>query len=282
MSKLEKNGVVVYFKDITPSLAVDLLKKNEINRKLDKNRVEKYLEDMEKGFWCFNGDAIRFDKKGMLADGQHRLTAISRQDRTFTFLIIENVDDESKRTIDTGKSRTGGDVLSIFSGVKSSAAYAISSAITKMILYKKGLSLTSGGGNAKHFTNSHIDEFYKTNYIKLMESFNFIESKYSRGATLIPKGDALFLHFIFSEINRSDADEFMAKVLTGSGISDRSNEFMLRNILIRKSRKQAKISPAEVLYTAIKAWNRTRKGGVYSTESNLKYNTNDNGYPLAI
>ena len=44
-----------------------------------------------------------------------------------------------------------------------------------------------------------------------------------------------------------------------------------------------KITKSEVIFTGIKAWNRNKKGGVYSSEGNLKFGRDEaqSGYPVA-
>jgi hypothetical protein len=280
--KIENNGVTAYFMNIGNQDAKAILLRNAGNRRIDKNRVAKYRNDMDNGFWVFNGDAIRFDKLGNLIDGQHRLSAISQQEKSFTFLVIEGVVDESKRTIDTGKSRTGSDVLSMFSGVKTTEAGILSSAITRLLIYYKGRVISTGGGSVGYTTNSLIEEFYKTNYIKLMKSLNFVTKKSIQSAMVLARADALFLHYIFSEIDGHEADLFMSKILSGAEIMEGTNENLCRNILLKKLSKNLKITQVEAIYTVIKAWNRNRKGGAYNSEGSLKYyRKTDSGLPVA-
>ena len=198
--------------------------------------------------------------------------------------MIKNVVEESKRTIDTGKSRSGGDVLSMFSDVGTRDSGTLSAAISMLILYKKGVTISSGGGHSIYTTNSCIEVFYKENYKKLNSSLNFLSEVIDTNMMLLSRSESLFLHYIFSEIDQDEADNFIKKVSTGAGIEISSNEHMFRNMLTKRAIKTIKITKTEVIFTAIRAWNRTRKGGNYSTESNLKFGKDDalKGYPVAI
>ena len=62
---------------ITPELAEQYLTKNTNNyRSMSNSVVNAYATDMKTGNWKFNGDSIKFNKSGILVDGQHRLAAI--------------------------------------------------------------------------------------------------------------------------------------------------------------------------------------------------------------
>lgn len=98
---------------ITPSIAESLLSTTDHNRAIDLNRVRMYRSAMERGEWKSNGESIKIDKHGRLLDGQHRLTAIVDSGLTIPMLIVSDLDYSVFDTIDSGKSRTGGDVLRI-------------------------------------------------------------------------------------------------------------------------------------------------------------------------
>ncbi len=277
---IKYKNVTAQFINVDAETAKYYLEKNISNRRLDKNRVDKYVEDMKKGYWCFNGDAIRFDIDGNLIDGQHRLTAIVKTNIEQVFIVIKNVEKESKRTIDTGKARTGSDVLSMFSNVGSRDCGVIAGAITKLVLYEAGLGLRSG--STKHVTNSVTEEYYKKYYLEISKSIEYLNGIFDHHAMVLSRSEALFLHIIFSRVSNIEADIFLKKIITGIGIEENSNEKLLRNILTKRAMKTIKIPASDCLFTAIKAWNRSRKGGVYSSEGNLRYGQRDNGYPFAI
>ena len=283
MNQINYGLVTAEFMEIGPQKAADFLLKNISNRRIDKTRVAKYVYEMTNGQWRFNGDAIRFDVNGNLIDGQHRLTAIIKTGRSFCFLVIKNIETDSKKTIDTGKGRTASDVLAMFSDVKPTEAATISAAISRLVLYEKGLSLTSGGGNAVFTGTSFVEEYYINHMSEIQDSLRFTSSITDHYAMLIKRSDALFLHIIFSRISRSMADNFMYKIITGAGIDEKSNEFLVRGILTKRAMKTIKSSHEDIIYTVIKAWNRNIRGGVYSNENNLRYyKTRDESVPFAI
>jgi len=267
--------------NVSPEKAALFLTKNKKNRRVDKTRVQKYVNDMKNGHWCLNGDAIRFCEEGYLIDGQHRLNAIIETGRDFVFLVIHNVESESKRTIDTGKARTGSDVLSMFSGVGTRDSGALSSAISKLMLYDAERSIAGGGASSAFTSNSAIEEFYKKNSVQLNNSLEFLSEIIDTNAMLLSRAESLFLHVVFSRIDAVEANEFIKKIITGLGMEAGSNEHLLRTLLTKKAMKNIKISTPEVLYTVIRAWNYNRRGKRYASSDSLKYSKNDTAAPVA-
>lgn len=104
------NKITHKFIDITPDIAGEWLLQNSANyRHCDANRVRLYAKQMKSGAWDVNGESIKFDQKGCLIDGQHRLNAIVESGTTQSMLVLTNV--PSDINIDTGKPRVLADVL---------------------------------------------------------------------------------------------------------------------------------------------------------------------------
>jgi hypothetical protein len=107
---------------ITPERAAAWLKRHELlvktdptkkNRRLKKSLVDRYGQDMADDRWQFNGETIKLGSDGRIIDGQHRLAACVKAKAQFRTLVVDNVTDDSFKTIDVGKVRTGGDLLYI-------------------------------------------------------------------------------------------------------------------------------------------------------------------------
>lgn len=90
---------------ITPVLTEEYLRHNTKNRQLRKNLVSFYAEQMRKGQWMLNGEAIIFNEQDTLVDGQHRLAAVIEADKGIDMLVVRNADKDSFATIDSGVSR---------------------------------------------------------------------------------------------------------------------------------------------------------------------------------
>lgn len=108
------NDVTATVELITPEYAKDLLKKNIKNRNLNNKTVRYYESQIKRGQWVMNGEPIIITKGGVLGDGQHRAWAIVNSNIPVWGLIVRGIPDEAFPTIDTGKSRSNSDILSIY------------------------------------------------------------------------------------------------------------------------------------------------------------------------
>lgn len=91
---------------ITPRLAEEYLMSNRENyRKISRATVRRYAEDMKAGRWELNGEAIVFDKNGLLKNGQHRLAAIIMAGIPVEMTVIRGVN-ENVNAYDIGSIRT--------------------------------------------------------------------------------------------------------------------------------------------------------------------------------
>jgi hypothetical protein len=102
---------VITLESITPALAAEWLKGNNVNRRLVSNHVERLASEMLAGEWRITGDCIKLNGDRLL-DGQHRLQAVVRSGVTIQCFVARNVDLEAFPVLDTGRIRQGGDVLS--------------------------------------------------------------------------------------------------------------------------------------------------------------------------
>ena len=91
---------------IDQDVAIELLTANAHNRRLNPNKVQQYVEQMERGVWRQTGDPIRMSKTGKLIDGQHKLTAIAQADTEYEYVVIWGLDDEAQDFIDVGSKRS--------------------------------------------------------------------------------------------------------------------------------------------------------------------------------
>ncbi len=148
---------------ITPAKAAEYLKSNTLNRPLSKNYVLALADQMRRGQWRMNGEAIIFSESGRLLDGQHRLAAIIKSGVSVTMAVTRGISEDVFHTIDTGKGRTGADVFAI-AGIKNYAG--ISAGISRFLVLAKGRNqLFHGGFNARDTKITRqdlLEEYYRT------------------------------------------------------------------------------------------------------------------------
>lgn len=97
---------------ITPELAQTYLDTlPEYQRPRSGGKVSEHTAEMKKRQWWLTGDTIRFDNRGRLADGQHRLTACVQADQAFFSLVVRGLDDKAFPVMDTNLTRSFAFVL---------------------------------------------------------------------------------------------------------------------------------------------------------------------------
>lgn len=99
---------------IGPEKAAEYLKSNINNRPLGMHVVKNYAYQMKNGEWLPDViDAIAFDTRGRLRNGQHRLQAVIMSGVSIPFLVQRNVPDTYFDYVDTGKARMVSDIINI-------------------------------------------------------------------------------------------------------------------------------------------------------------------------
>ena len=135
-------------KTITPEVARIMLGTNkENNRALNEKTVKFYAHQMTSGQWKLTGEAIKISSAGVLIDGQHRLNALIRANKSIDFLIVYDIDDSAFAYIDTGLTRSPGDLFKI-SGIDH---YNVKSSIVSAYI-----------GLCKGVKSSHMKEVFVT------------------------------------------------------------------------------------------------------------------------
>lgn len=101
--------------EITPAMAQDILDSSNVNnRVVSKARVNKYAGLMTEGKWMTTHQGICISDKGRLIDGQHRLLAIIKSNKTIDLCLTTGIKDEAFGEIDIpGGHRDAGDRLGI-------------------------------------------------------------------------------------------------------------------------------------------------------------------------
>lgn len=109
---------------ITPLMAKEALSRNTVNRRISDSRVSMYADDMRRGEWQLNGEAIVFAEDGTLINGQHRLAAIVRSGCTVQMLVVKGVKDDVS-LFDRGRNRSQSDAISMEGVLASSYTVAM-------------------------------------------------------------------------------------------------------------------------------------------------------------
>lgn len=208
---------------ITPEIAKTMLGENVNNRRISRDNVNLFAREMRNGEWRFNGEAIKFGKDGRLLDGQHRLLAVIAADKPLTTLVIRGLEDETQQTMDSGKTRTLGDVLTlrgeIISFIDQTPQLADVLAASRAFRSQSGDMLTSSMFASLWWTFAHIDT------------------------------DA--------------ANRFFMSLASGANLQADDPILILRNTLMaqpHKAGRSTRDNRVRIAALTIKAWNKWRKG----------------------
>lgn len=249
-----KNGVSVTLKTITPELAQQFLCKTVRNRKITQGVVDFYVNQMRSGQWRLTGDSIKFSVDDVLMDGQHRLKAIIAYGKPIDIFVTEGLEPETFDVLDTGKSRTAGDLLSVF-GVEKANNIA---AIVRFIVHFKRGKFSQGYHKRDSVTNHDILEFVNK-HPGLNEVLNFVHLVY-RDFRFVPVSILGGLYFLFAEKNQSKADQFFTQYRTGLDLQKGSPVYLLRDKLLRDQTNKTKFTQRQKVALFIVAWNNFIQG----------------------
>lgn len=252
-----ETDLTISIMDITPSLANIMLKYNVNNRPIKDNHVKKLVAEMLEGRFVFNGDAIRFSSERKLIDGQHRLIACSESGLPFTSVVIEGINQKAFSTIDSGRKREPGDVLSI-SGFENNKVVA---AAVRLILF-----IESGNTalSSIKMTNAEILEWADV-LNGIVEAAHFAACLKS---IHVSNSVTCALYYLFSKIDNVKAKEFFVKLKNGESLSGNNPILILRNMLEYNRASNRRYSTEWIIALTIKAWNHFQRG---SEVKSLRY-----------
>lgn len=240
---------------VTPERAQQLLEQNKNNRRVSAKNLEKVEAIMSRGEWRLNGEAIKISTNGRILDGQHRLMASVNTGTTFQTLIVYGLTDETQETMDSGKSRTLSDILSLRGYKSTHSLAAIVTAIIRSEIYGIKAAVSSGTA-ARPVTNQQAIRRIETEPT-VVDLFNHVN-----GVTRVGLQGKIagMLYYKFSEIDSDDAQFFFERLASGAGLERNHPILVLRALLLRIKAEKGAANSTYVTAVTIKAWNKFRAG----------------------
>lgn len=232
---------------LTPDIAGKFLDtRPENQRSIRRFQVERIIRDIKAGRWRLNGETIVFDSQGRLVQGQHRCQAVIESGVPIQVYVIWGVDSDISSSYDNTSRRTAAD------GLKAdgfSNTWSLGCAARRVMSYesrRSGVPLASPA--------SEIVEFCKANP-DLSESVRMCRAS-EKLAKSIETTVLAAMHFLFSKRSRSQADEFIEKLISGENLTSGSPILALRNCMIRVD---TKFDATDSMILIIKCWNAYRQ-----------------------
>jgi hypothetical protein len=232
---------------ITPEWAQNTLnEKNSGNRPMNKQHVNALAKEMARGKWKVNGDTICLNGERLI-DGQHRLAAVVLSGMTIQSFVIDGLSSDVFDTKDVGKRRSAGDTLGVRGEQNACRLAAALVLIDKYVTGRVDQSIA--------YSNTEIEDILE----KYPDARSSLQTASSTKGLIFPSVlDAC--HYLFSRKDPILADEFVEKVLRGTGLEEGSPWYVLRERLVSNSLAKAKLSRPYVMALCIKAWNNARAG----------------------
>lgn len=238
---------------ITPEVAEDMMGHNLNNRNLREGIVYRTAEAIERGEWEVNGDTIKFDRDGVLLDGQHRLAACVLCGIPIKTWVIRGLEGKARDSVDTGISRSNGDILGL-SGY--TAASHLAACLRWIYLIRKDLmksarsyrnNITPTLGKQMIAESPSIPEDLKFTYI-LQKNVPF------------PHPLAGAMYHEFSRRDQAQANEFFLRFANGDSLQMGNPILVLRNKMFREYAKPQRLPSNYFGAFMVKAWNAWREG----------------------
>lgn len=113
---MQTKKIKAEFVSVSPALARQWLAKNGNNRNMREDVAHRYAKDMAEGRWYLSHQGIAFYEDGTLADGQHRLFAVTVYNKPVTFIVTHNIPKAAAQMIDQHIPRQAHDAIKIAGG----------------------------------------------------------------------------------------------------------------------------------------------------------------------
>lgn len=260
-------SVTIKKKTVSPAMAKAWMDKRAPNRHVRAFAVSTLLTYMSRKQFLDTGDPIKFNVKGDLIDGQHRLSALIEYGQPIEMWIAEGVESEAMPILDIGSPRKPNDTLDIYGkiknrGWKNSAARA--STLRMLASYERSngkfmidRATGPGAGGSGRITRFEL--------IAAAEKYKNIDESIQVGvgaSKILRMGCSVYaaVHYLFSRVDKEAADSFFSTLITGDLNGCGGNPRVLREQIIAFGLAGKRMSGGEMAYRLIRTWNATRRG----------------------
>ncbi len=231
--------------EVTPELATEWLSTMGANRRLNATHVDRLADDIRRGDWRQTFDPVRFNRKGELIDGQHRLTAVVQSGRSISVYVARNLDPRAMAVIDTNKPRSVADAMQI-NGVANARKLA---AAAKSLYYYDLDKLASSGPAVSYAALQRT--------IKAHPFLPDAVEQVVQSSVIQPHAQLAMVYCLAHEKHARRAEEWIELIQEGENIGKGNPAFELRKRLLSMRGKGAKtqLRGPSVAAMIINGWN---------------------------
>ncbi len=246
---------------ITPERAEAYLARMGANRTLNEAHADRLADDMRRGDWRQTYEAIRFNKKGELIDGQHRLSAVVRSGKSLEFVVAGGLDAKAMAVVDTGRSRSFADVQAI-AGEKNARKVA---AVAKQVYYLDVGKATASGPAVSH---SQLERTLRQH-----PGLRDAVEKVGAVSGIQPHAQIAAVYCLAREKHPRKADQWLEALQEGEDLAKGNPALVVRNKLIsnRGGGSKMQLRGPAVAAFLIKGWNAFLSNEIGLTISDLQW-----------
>ena len=248
--KAGRKSPVAEIVTLTPVLASLLLERNPVNRPISKTGKSEIRQDIASGRYVFNGESIIVSDTGVLNDGQHRCLNVLETGISIQTVIVFGPKEETRFTVDTGKSKTVSNFLAM-KGRK--YTHVLGAAVGMVLQVKERGYIATGNEYARPSKQAVLAAADQLRGIDTSVEFTSVAMKSVRSHAVLA-----FCHYMFWKAStRENADHFMTKLMEGDGLKKGDPILYCRNRLLGMGRGIYAGTRAELVF---KCWNAYRSG----------------------
>jgi hypothetical protein len=240
---------------VTPTIAKQWLATNtENNRRVRQERVDFYAAEMLSGRWVeSSGETIKFDRSGKLIDGQHRLAAIIKANKTMRMTVARNLDQSAFAVIDSGMARNGGDVLHI-AGIPNANVLAAGIKVHHGLI--NGILDPDKSGVRMALSNRLLMDIYSRESEYWQTWCRKSQRWYSGFSKITPHSFILGFSTVLDRMSkkRDKIDAFFDELCMDMAF-DGSVRLLRKRLIEDKMKRNEKLTPAYKTIYFIKVWN---------------------------
>lgn len=231
---------------VTPAMATEWLESNTDNyRKVRQPTVARYAEDMAVGAWLMTGESIKFNREGVLMDGQHRLLACVKADTAFETVVVYDLETPATMNIDNGLRRQLSDHLRRLGEIN---VTGLAATIGVAWRFERDLNL---GTTSPTFTEAMTWLAANPDVRAAVVSAEHLR----RTARLPVPTTATVLHYARQKATDEDVDEFIRQLQSGANLAEDSGTFALRRWASNREQTLQHVERSKALAIIIKGWN---------------------------
>jgi hypothetical protein len=248
---------------ITPKRAMEWIEASDKvkQRPLLQTRVDFLVNQIKRGAYELNGEAVIISSDGTVMDGQHRLWAVIQADMAIESVVVRGVDPNTFDTIDSTGGRSASDVLAILFKNTKQPPGAMRVNVLKMIgpALSVVLNCNRSTGEFKQFKgmkarlHNHVVIEYVEKHPILVQQAIFLDTLPS--LPRVPKSGCLAILHLCEPAFQGVVREFVTAVYSDVKHEEGSPALALRRKALQEPPGHDFVNTADRLGFLIKAWN---------------------------